>query len=119
MYYLEAFGPLHEFLGPMFAFAYVWEMSVLLRPAGYAVMAVSFARHLMSPILKALDSQLDPFMDYMLTRVIAMLLIAILTYVHCSSIKMTTKVQIVACAAKLLATAVIATGGIYLICNGK
>lgn len=53
-YFLEAFGPLHKFWGPLPSFVCSWVYVIALRPAEVAVIILTFAEYLVQPVLDVL-----------------------------------------------------------------
>ena len=71
-YFLEAFGPLHSFFGPIAAFLYAWVNILLLKPCTLAILSLSFAKYLLSPILLATGFCMEnEYLYYVLTRICA------------------------------------------------
>lgn len=48
-YFMDAYGPLHRYLGQLPAFTCSWVMVFLLRPAEVAIICLTFAENLMQP----------------------------------------------------------------------
>ena len=48
-YLKEAFGPLHKTLGPIPAFMFAWTSVLILKPALFGVVAMSFALYTVEP----------------------------------------------------------------------
>ncbi len=57
-YYLEAFGNLHPFWGPLPAFLFSWISILLIKPVGLAASSLSVAKYTVVPILDQLDVEL-------------------------------------------------------------
>ena len=75
IYYLEAFGPLHRFWGPLLPFLHAWISVNLLRTASTAIAALSFAEYLTIPLMNSVGL-CDPVTNhYILTRLTATLCI--------------------------------------------
>ena len=75
-YFLEAFGPTHPFGGPILAFLFAWVVVFLLKPSSLAILSLSFAKYLTTPILSAVDyCDDDPDRSYAITRLTAALCI--------------------------------------------
>ncbi len=64
-YFLEAFGPLHAFLGPLPAFLFAWVVVFLLKPSSLAILSLSFAKYLTLPILQAAGVCYDDDFEYL------------------------------------------------------
>lgn len=79
-YLLEGFGPLHPFFGPLIAFIYIWIGIFVVQPSSMAVMSLSFASYVLSPILDAVGfCPENAYLFYVLTRLTA---IAFLSMIH-------------------------------------
>ncbi|XP_032796404.2 b(0,+)-type amino acid transporter 1 [Daphnia magna] len=113
IYFLEAFGPINKFFGPMLAFIYAWVSVFLLSPSSVAILALSFAEYFVTPILTAIDFCTDPYLSYVLNRLVAAICIGIIAFVNCYSVTAATWVQNVFTIAKLTAIAIIIGGGLY------
>lgn len=50
-YFMESFGPLHEFWGRLPAFLYSFIMIIIVRPAEVAVIILTFSEYFCQPIL--------------------------------------------------------------------
>ncbi|XP_046455900.1 b(0,+)-type amino acid transporter 1-like isoform X1 [Daphnia pulex] len=118
IYFLEAFGPTHKFFGPMLAFIYAWVSIFLLSPSSVAILALSFAEYVSSPILTAIHFCPDPYLYYVINRLIASLCIGIIAFVNCYSVTAATRVQNIFTVAKLAAIAIVIGGGLYYLCLG-
>ena len=75
IYFLEAFGHTHKFFGPILAFIFAWVTIFLLKPSSLAILSLSFAKYLSSPILTAVDFCPDSYLSYVINRLIACLCI--------------------------------------------
>ena len=70
-YFLEAFGPLHKFFGPILSFLFAWVTVLLLKPTSLAINSLSFSKYLLEPILTASGICLDDYLYYVATRITA------------------------------------------------
>jgi solute carrier family 7 (L-type amino acid transporter), member 9/15 len=59
-YFLDGFGPLHRFWGPLPAFLYSWITVLLLRPMSYAIGCLSFANYAIVPLIASLGLCTNP-----------------------------------------------------------
>lgn len=118
-YFLEAFGPLHAFLGPLPAFLFAWVVVFLLKPSSLAILSLSFAKYLTLPILQAAGVCYDDDFEYLVSRLTAALCIGVLSFVNCWSVTLATRVQNVFTVAKLAALAIIIGGGVYYLALGE
>lgn len=138
IYFLEAFGPTHSFFGPIPAFLYSWLTIFLLKPSSLAVLSLSFAKYLTTPIFTATGFCEDPDLTYVITRLVAGLCIGkfvtyffqtyllidhvdlgVITFVNCYSVTLATRVQNVFTIGKLSAMLIIIAGGLYNLSKGK
>lgn len=49
-YFIDAYGPLHDYLGQLPAFICSWVFVFLLRPAEVAVISLTFAEYVVQPL---------------------------------------------------------------------
>jgi len=118
-YFLEAFGPMHKFFGPILSFLFAWVTVLLLKPTSLAINSLSFSKYLLEPILTGVGFCMDEhYLYYVLTRVTATVFICLLSFINSYSVTLATRVQIIFTAAKLAAIAIVIGGGIYYICIG-
>nr|CAH0108377.1 unnamed protein product [Daphnia galeata] len=118
IYFLEAFGPLHKFFGPILAFIFAWVTVFLINPSSVAILSLSFAKYLSSPILTAVNFCQDDYLSYVLDRLLATICIGAITFVNCYSVKGATQVQNIFTIGKLTAIAIIIGGGLYYLSLG-
>jgi L-type amino acid transporter 9 len=71
IYFLDAFGPTHKFFGPILAFIFAWVTVFLINPSSVAILSLSFAKYLSSPILTAVNFCPDEYLTYVLDRLLA------------------------------------------------
>ena len=77
-YFLETYGPLHKFFGPILSFIFAWVTVLLLKPTSLAINSLSFSKYLLEPILAAVGFDLEEYyLYYVLTRVTATVFICI------------------------------------------
>ena len=83
-YFLEAFGPMHKFFGPILSFLFAWVTVLLLKPTSLAINSLSFSKYLLEPILNGVGFCMDEhYLYYVLTRVTATVFICIsISYSH-------------------------------------
>lgn len=58
-YFIESFGPLHNFWGAVPAFVCSWVYVIALRPAEVAVIILTFAEYCVKPIIDKLKIEGD------------------------------------------------------------
>jgi len=105
-YILEAFGPLPSFL-------YLWSALLVIMPTGNAITALTFANYVLEPFYPECSPPSDA------VRIIAAMLICLLTAVNCQNVKMAAKVQEVFSITKVLALVLIIIAGFIHIIGGN
>ncbi|XP_022082358.1 Y+L amino acid transporter 2-like isoform X2 [Acanthaster planci] len=105
-YILYAFGQLP-------AFVLLWSTLIIINPTGQAIVALTFANYVSQPFFN--DCGGPPVG---LVQLLAVLCLALLTFVNCWSVPWATKVQDVFTVAKVLALIVIILSGLVYICMG-
>ncbi|KAI9553472.1 hypothetical protein GHT06_021382 [Daphnia sinensis] len=113
IYFLEAFGKMHKFFGPILAFIFAWVTVFLINPSSVAILSLSFAKYFISPILTAINFCPDVYLSYVIDRLLATICIGLITFVNCYSVSAATSVQNVFTVGKLTAIAIIIGGGLY------
>lgn len=98
-YINEAFGPLPGFL-------YLWSALLIIMPAGNAIISLTFANYILQPLYPECEPDMNSI------RLIAALVICLLTFINCSNVKSATTVQDIFTAAKVLALIVIVVSGV-------
>ncbi|PIK43573.1 putative cystine/glutamate transporter [Apostichopus japonicus] len=101
--------------GPVFAFLRVWTQILAIRTASSAVLAITAATYLISPIYQDCESG-TPFA---ITRMLACTILIATTLCNCISTGLTRRVQIIFTIAKLLGLAIIIISGIVLLIQGN
>ena len=76
-YFLESFGPLHRFFGPLVAFLYIWINIFIINPCSLAANSLSFATYVWVPILTlaGVDRE-NTYLFGVLTRIFAVAFIS-------------------------------------------
>ncbi|XP_038069786.1 Y+L amino acid transporter 2-like isoform X3 [Patiria miniata] len=105
-YIMRAFGNLP-------AFILLWSTLIIINPTGQAIIALTFANYVTQPFYG--DCGAPPVG---LVQMLAVLCLALLTFVNCWSVPWATKVQDVFTVAKVLALIVIILSGLVYICMG-
>ncbi|CAG7823971.1 unnamed protein product [Allacma fusca] len=101
---------IHESLGPLPAFLFLWDANVVFVPTSNAIMGLTFAKYVVQPFFPT-----SCLPDYSV-RLIAAAAILFLTFLNCYDVRITTRVQNVFLVAKIagLLTVIIA-GCVYLL----
>jgi len=105
-YILDAFGPLPSFL-------YLWSALLVIMPTGNAITALTFANYVLEPFYPECEPPTDA------VRIIAAMLICLLTAVNCQNVKMAAKVQEVFSITKVLALVLIIIAGLIHMIGGN
>jgi len=105
-YILDAFGPLPSFL-------YLWSALLVIMPTGNAITALTFANYVLEPFYPECTPPTDA------VRIIAAMIICLLTAVNCQNVKMAAKVQEVFSITKVLALVLIIIAGFIHIIGGN
>lgn len=116
-YFIEAFGPLHPYAGQIPAFTCSWIYVMLLRPAEVAVIMLTFAEYSIQPFSGYLDNLSDDSVAT-LKKFLAIMGLAVITYINLISVKLYVRVQNVFTVCKILACIVVISGGIWWLGTG-
>lgn len=101
--------------GPIFAFLRLWSAVLGGRTAGDAVLSITAATYLTSPIFTDCENGVP----FAITRMLACAILVAITFCNSVSVPLTRKVQIIFTVAKLLGLAIIITSGMVLLIQGN
>ncbi|XP_069949706.1 Y+L amino acid transporter 2-like [Cherax quadricarinatus] len=106
-YVLEAFGPLPAFL-------FMWVALTIILPTSNTVMALTFANYIIKPFFETCDVLPD-----IPVRLIAAVVVCLLTWVNCTNVKWAKNVQGIFTMAKICALMLIIGTGIQQLAAGN
>ncbi|XP_035211132.1 large neutral amino acids transporter small subunit 2-like isoform X1 [Stegodyphus dumicola] len=99
--------------GELPAFLFLWVFMLIIAPVGNAIAALTFANYVLEPFFPCSAIPQD------VVRVIAALVLCLLTYINCRNVGWATRVQDVFTFAKVLALIVIILAGAYHMFMGR
>ncbi|CAC5409172.1 SLC7A9 [Mytilus coruscus] len=111
-YLKDAFGPLHKNLGPVPAFLFAWTSVLILKPALFGVVAMSFGLYAVEPFFPCGPSSTA-------VKLVSIVCLLTISFINCYSVKLATKVQNFFTITKLIAIVVIVVGGAVMIARGE
>ncbi|XP_063439298.1 b(0,+)-type amino acid transporter 1-like isoform X2 [Mytilus trossulus] len=111
-YLKDAFGPLHKNLGPVPAFLFAWTSVLILKPALFGVVAMSFGLYAVEPFCPCGPSDTA-------VKLVAIVCLLTISFINCYSVKLATKVQNFFTVTKLIAIVIIVAGGAVMIARGE
>jgi len=77
-YFIEAFGKLHPFWGPLPSFVCAWVYVMVLRPAEVAVIILTFSQYTFQPFEEAFIGSMDKNQRETVLKLIALVALGIL-----------------------------------------
>ncbi|KAK9874615.1 hypothetical protein WA026_005445 [Henosepilachna vigintioctopunctata] len=105
-YFMDAFGA-----PPAFLFS--WASTLVLKPSQMAIICLSFGKY----AVEAFVIECEP--PEIVVKMVALLAMVVILYINCYSVNLATSVQNIFTAAKLVAVAVVISGGIYKMFEGN
>ncbi|KAL4717644.1 hypothetical protein ACJJTC_000793 [Scirpophaga incertulas] len=103
---------INEAYGSLPAFLYLWDANLVFVPSTNAIMSLTFANNVLSPIFPNCP------IDQLCRKLIAAATICLLTFINAYDVKVTTRVQNVFMFTKIASLAVIIIGGIVWMARG-
>ncbi|CAB0037037.1 unnamed protein product [Trichogramma brassicae] len=116
-YFVEAFSPLHRYLGQLPAFICSWVFVFILRPAEVAVITLTFAEYFVQPF-RGYIGEIDEETYGYVKKMIAILALGLMVYINVISVKLYVKVQNICTACKVAACFLVIGGGIFWLSMG-
>ncbi|CAH0393815.1 unnamed protein product [Bemisia tabaci] len=104
---------INEAFGPLPAFLFLWVALMVILPSSNAITALTFAQYILQPIWPDCEP------PYLAVRLIAAVVVCLLTAINCYNVKWVTKVQNVFTLTKIFALMTIILSGLWLVVNGK
>ncbi|PNF29740.1 Y+L amino acid transporter 2 [Cryptotermes secundus] len=104
---------INEAFGPLPAFLYLWVALLVLVPTGNAITALTFAQYILQPAWPTCEP------PYEAVRLLAAVIICLLTVINCYNVKWATRVQDIFTGTKILALVIIVIAGMWVLASGK
>lgn len=101
--------------GPFAAFLQLWTMLVIVQPAGNAIVALTFANYVLRPFYNDVECLPPP----LALRLIAAIVLCLLTFINCYNVKWATFVQDSLMFAKVIALVIIIIAGFVHLGQGN
>ncbi|XP_015924443.1 Y+L amino acid transporter 2 isoform X2 [Parasteatoda tepidariorum] len=99
--------------GDLLAFLYLWVFILIIGPVGNAIASLAFANYMLVPFFPYCSIPPSAI------RLIAALVLCLLTYINCRNVEWATRVQDVFTFAKVAALIIIIIAGAYHMCMGR
>ncbi|XP_063600211.1 b(0,+)-type amino acid transporter 1-like [Penaeus indicus] len=117
-YYMQAFAPNEKrksWWGPIPAFLYAWVSVFLLKPSSLAIICLTCAEY----FVRIFAASIDCLPPQESVKLVACVVIILITFINSYSVTLATKVQNIFTAAKLLAILIIVVGGAVRLIQGN
>jgi len=102
---------------PFLAFIVLWMNIAFMQPCATAALALSFAEYVIQPFIHLFCA--DSFPTSLVSRMIALAVILLVSYINAHSVQFAAKTQVLFTATKVIALLVITFIGVYQVSNGK
>lgn len=96
--------------GPTLSFLYLWVTFIVILPCSNAISALTFARYMLEPFCTPPEESV---------RLLALALLALITYVNCASVNGAMRLQNTFTMAKVVALILVIIFGLYYILTGQ
>ncbi|XP_025418601.1 b(0,+)-type amino acid transporter 1-like isoform X3 [Sipha flava] len=116
-FYQFAFADLHKFWGPLPSFIYSWVNIMYTRPAGAAIIILTFAEYFIRPV--SLWSSMTPETESTMKILVGILALCTITFINYTSTKGFIKIQNVFTVCKITACLLVIVGGQYQLYMGN
>lgn len=115
-YFMESFGPLHKFWGPLPGFIYSFVIVFVCRPTEVCVVVLTSAEYIVELINSYICLDIDV---QLLKKIIAFVELSLITFINANSVKMYAKIQILFTFLKIALCLGIICMGVYELCRGN
>lgn len=115
-YFMESFGPLHKFWGPLPGFIYSFVVVFICRPAEVSVVVLTSADYIVELIKNYICLDDD---QQLLTKFIAVVELSLITYINANSVRLYARVQVSFTFIKVVLCLGIIGLGVYELCKGN
>lgn len=118
-FFQAAFTPLHRFFGPLPSFTYIWVIVLLVRPAEVAILVLTFAEYIYTPLADYFNTHYSDDVEFIIKKIISLLAIGLITFINFSSVKLYVKIQNMFSSLKIAACFIVIAGGLYYLGIGQ
>lgn len=116
-YFLEAFGTLHKFWGPLPSFIYVFINVCVQNPTSAAVIILTFSEYVCHPFAHQM-SGMTPESQDLVKKMIAIVTLGLMTLINFMSVKLYVQMQNMFSVCKLVVCGIVIATGVFLLCTG-
>ncbi|PNF29854.1 b(0,+)-type amino acid transporter 1 [Cryptotermes secundus] len=117
-YFLEAFGSLHKFWGPLPSFVCAFINVCILNPTSTAVIILTFSEYVCHPFAHQM-SGMTPESQDMVKKMIAIVGLGLMTVINFMSVKLYVRMQNIFSVCKLVVCGIVILTGVVLLCTGE
>jgi len=112
-YFIRIYKVAHQHVGNIVAFLFAWVNITLLKPSSIAIISLVFAEYVSVPMFDACGP------PDVVKKLLAIILLIVLTILNCISVKAATRAQNVFTIAKIVALIMIIIGGFIKLSEGR